>query len=407
MTRVGNKSGWKSAPLWSLFRRVKNVGHPNEQMLSVYRDLGVVTKDDRSDNHNKTAENRNIYQLVDEGWLVVNRMKAWQGSIGISQHKGIVSGHYLCFEPRHSENSRFLNHLVRSGPYTAELRRLSRGVRPSQAEIDNDLLRTLSITLPPVDEQRAIADYLDAETARIDALITKKQQLIHLLSESYQANIDQWFDELSSRHGKVVLRRLVSGIEQGWSPVCDGVPAGPGEWGVLKTSAVSSGNFTPQENKRLPADVEPDLRWRVLDGDLLATRGSGSRSMVARFCVARPMDRLLTISDLIYRLRLEDGDSDFVAAAMRSSSARSQVESSIRTDVGQTLKVRRDDLADLLVPALPSGKQRSEFLGLDDKLHQLRSVKDLLESQLDLLSERRQALITAAVIGEFTVPGVA
>ena len=66
-------------------------------MLSVYRDLGVVTKDDRIDNFNKTAENRNIYQLVDDGWLIVNRMKAWQGSLGISSLRGIVSGHYICF----------------------------------------------------------------------------------------------------------------------------------------------------------------------------------------------------------------------------------------------------------------------------------------------------------------------
>ncbi len=109
-------SSWRSVPLWSLFHRVKDVGHPEEQMLSVYRDHGVVHKDGRADNFNKTAENRNIYQLVDSGWLVLNRMKAWQGSLGISPHRGIVSGHYICFRPEHSEDPRFLDYLLRSPP---------------------------------------------------------------------------------------------------------------------------------------------------------------------------------------------------------------------------------------------------------------------------------------------------
>src|SRR4051812_34938979 len=105
---------WRTAPLWSLFERIKDVGHPNEEMLSVYRNLGVVRKGDRHDNFNKTAENRDIYQLVDRDWLIVNRMKAWQGSVGISPYRGIVSGHYICFRPRHAENSQFLNWLLRS-----------------------------------------------------------------------------------------------------------------------------------------------------------------------------------------------------------------------------------------------------------------------------------------------------
>ena len=61
--------GWKLRPLWSLFERIKDVDHPDEQMLSVFRDYGVVAKDSR-DNLKQTAENRTIYQLVHPGWLV-------------------------------------------------------------------------------------------------------------------------------------------------------------------------------------------------------------------------------------------------------------------------------------------------------------------------------------------------
>jgi len=123
---------WRSVPLWAMFERVKDTGHPTEEMLSVYRDHGVVRKSSRDGNLNKTAENRNIYQLVGPGWLVVNRMKAFQGSVGIARQRGIVSGHYICFRPRHQESERFLNWILRSELYVWEYSRLSRGVRPNQ-----------------------------------------------------------------------------------------------------------------------------------------------------------------------------------------------------------------------------------------------------------------------------------
>lgn len=161
---------WRNVPLWALFDRVKDVGHPDEEMLSVYRTHGVIQKSSRDDNTNQTAENRDIYQLVDDGWFVVNRMKAWQGSVGISALRGIVSGHYLCFRPNHDEDSRFLNWLLRSAIYATEYARMSRGVRPGQIEIDNDELHGLRVALPSLDEQRRIANFLDVETTRIDEL---------------------------------------------------------------------------------------------------------------------------------------------------------------------------------------------------------------------------------------------
>src|SRR5579875_3961930 len=107
-----------------------------EPMLSVFRDFGVVAKDSR-ENLNQTAENRSIYQLVHPGWLVTNRMKAWQGSVGISALRGIVSGHYICFAPLHKENHNYLNLLFRSPRYAVGYGLISRGVRIGQAEIDN------------------------------------------------------------------------------------------------------------------------------------------------------------------------------------------------------------------------------------------------------------------------------
>lgn len=179
---------WRVRPLWSMFRRTKDVDHPDEQMLSVFRDFGVVAKDSRA-NINQTAENRSIYQLVHPGWLVTNRMKAWQGSVGVSTLRGIVSGHYICFAPTHAEDSAYLNWLFRSRRYAVGYAAISRGVRIGQAEIDNDDYRVLPVVLPPVDEQKAIAAYLEDQTSMIDALIEEAWRLIDLARERRSALI--------------------------------------------------------------------------------------------------------------------------------------------------------------------------------------------------------------------------
>jgi len=173
---------WQSVPLRTMFDRKKDIGHPEEPMVSVFRERGVIFKGD-AENLNKTAENRDIYQLVHPGWLLVNRMKAWQGSVGISGIRGITSGHYICFAPCHGADDRFLNALLRSPAYVAAYGMLSRGVRPGQIEIDNDLLGSLPVVLPPRTEQSAIASEIDDETAKIGALIAKTREHMALARE--------------------------------------------------------------------------------------------------------------------------------------------------------------------------------------------------------------------------------
>lgn len=173
---------WRLGRLGGIYRRRKDVGHPEEMMLSVFRDFGVVPKESRN-NLNVTADDRNIYQLVDEGWLVVNRMKAWQGSVGVSAHRGIVSGHYICFEPRHFESHGYLNWLLRSPAYITAFASLSRGVRPGQAEIDNDWLLQTPVPLPPLDEQKAIEAWLGDADERGERAALTLQRSADLLIE--------------------------------------------------------------------------------------------------------------------------------------------------------------------------------------------------------------------------------
>ena len=82
---------WNVSAITNLTSVVSIKNHPDEELLSVYRDYGVIIKSSRDDNHNKEGANLAGYKLVMPGYLVINKMKAWQGSLGVSEHRGIVS----------------------------------------------------------------------------------------------------------------------------------------------------------------------------------------------------------------------------------------------------------------------------------------------------------------------------
>lgn len=388
-------STWRSVPLWSLFQRVKDVGHPEEEMLSVYRDHGVIRKDSRTDNFNKTAENRDIYQLVHPGWLIVNRMKAWQGSLGISDYRGIVSGHYICFRPRHRENPRFLNYLLRSGVYTAELIRRSRGVRPNQIEIDNELLRSLPVRLPPVLDQIAIADFLDTEIQRIDAIVEHRNRMIALGSEHLHRRTDDicWAEVQSTTplmHVTQRYRPIMYGIVLPGPDVDDGVH-------IVKGGDVAAG-FSRPLCRTTPEIEAPYARARLKAGDLVITIRGG----VGDVAVVPSSADGANITQDVARVAVADGtDPRWLLHVMRSPTF--QQSARLRVTGATITGLNIWDLKRLRVPDVPRDEQQRRAAELEALEGGLQAVNDRLRRQLSLLGEHRQALITAAVTGQLDV----
>ncbi len=180
---------WEIKPLWTLFRRIKRTGYENEQLLSVYRDHGVVPKASRDDNNNKPSDDLTPYQLVKCGDLAINKMKAWQGSVAISGYQGIVSPAYFVYESINDEVPRFLHYLMRSPRYITGYLSLSKGIRVNQWDLEPQYHSRMPILVPPKEEQSVIANFLDLETTKIDALIAEQQRLIELLKEKRHAVI--------------------------------------------------------------------------------------------------------------------------------------------------------------------------------------------------------------------------
>lgn len=182
-------SHWAVKPLWAMYRARKHTGHPQETLLSVYRDYGVVEKSSRDDNKNRESEDLSGYQLVVNGDLVTNKMKTWQGSIAVSGLQGIVSPAYYVYGKLHSGNDAYFHHLFRSVPYITGYQSISKGIRVGQWDLEADKFRLFPVLIPPRPEQDAIVAHLDRATTRIDALVAKKTRFIELLREKHQTLI--------------------------------------------------------------------------------------------------------------------------------------------------------------------------------------------------------------------------
>ncbi|MFC8616583.1 restriction endonuclease subunit S [Micromonospora purpureochromogenes] len=397
---------WRTVPLWSLFERIKDVGHPDEEMLSVYRNYGVVKKSGRDDNANKTAEDRNIYQLVDDGWFVVNRMKAWQGSVGISPHRGIVSGHYICFRPRHGEHSQFLNWLLRSDVYTYQYARLSRGVRPNQIEIDNDGLRALPIRLPSLEEQRRIADFLDIHVPRISGVAAAKARQARLIQERFDAALVRALLPQETPPGWRISR-LKYLVEFERNGVWGEAPSGSGDDDVICVRVADFDRLTLRAGsaattmRSVPRNQYSSRALR--SGDILLEKSGGGDSSPVGFAVSFDGPARSVCSNFIAALRpVSSTDARYLALLMAALyKARRNLPF-----IKQTTGIQNLDSSAYLSQKvwIPSKMEQVMIArGIDRELVDLNKTLRILRLQQQLLHERQQALITAAVTGRIDV----
>ncbi len=206
LERFARDRDWQVSPMWTIARRVDRKGYPEAELLSVYRDYGVIRKSDRDDNHNVESEDLSSYKYVRVGDLVLNKMKTWQGSLGVSPYEGIVSPAYFTFELSPSVFGPFIHHLLRSEPYIAMYGALSKGIRVGQWDLPYEEFRDIPVLLPPIEEQRRIAEYLDGFNKPL-ALMEAEEEL---LKEELKALLDDGFQNFVKTNPIVPLRKLVS-----------------------------------------------------------------------------------------------------------------------------------------------------------------------------------------------------
>jgi len=395
-------NSWDVSPLFSLASTdvLKNDDGAENNVLSL--SYGRIIRRDVEDNHGLLPESFNTYQLVAAGDIIL-RLTDLQNDkrslrVGLACEKGIITSAYLKLTAKQKFLDRYLYRLLHSYDTTKVFYGMGGGLRQS---MKFEEMRRLQMLCPSLEEQKQIADFLDHETAKIDALIEKQQRLIELLKEKRQAVISHAVTKGLNPNAPM----KDSGVE--WLGNI------PFDWECVRlkfASQLSGGKVAPSNEERYVGlenvqsnsgkfiateEVIPEGISNVFSrGDVLfgKLRPYLAKSWLADFSGICSSEFLVMTSRKV--------DSKFLHYFTLTEEFIKQVDSST---YGSKMPRASWDYIGLLNIPIPSHESEKIASFLD---HETAKIDALIEKQLrliELAKERRTALISAAVTGKIDV----
>ena len=397
---------WKVSKIKQIVCWKSVKGQPDLPVLSLYRDYGVVPKDSRDDNHNVTSLDTSGYKVVERGDLVINKMKAWQGSLAVSEYNGIVSpAYHICKITSEKICKKYLHYLLRDASYLPEYMRLSTGLRVGQWDLSFDDFKNIPFLVPPLAEQERIAAFLDAECAEIDAVLEKTRASIEEYKKLKQA---------------VITQAVTKGV-RGDRPMKDSgiewIGEIPAEWDVVPFSKfarvsanlvnpsdyqdylqVSPENIEKDSGKLLPCKTVSEVgveSWNHLfhKGQILYSK---IRPKLNKVCIA-PFDGLCSAD--MYPIDT-DNVSKFVVYTMLSNDFYQQVAMITENRVKMP-KINQKELSKLIVVLPADRMEQQEIVDyLDDKCGRIDALIVKKQQYLTEIENYKKSLIYEYVTGK-------
>ncbi len=265
----------------------------------------------------------------------------------------------------------------------------------NQIELSREGMRATSMPVPALEEQRRIADFLDAETLRIDALAETHRKLIAVIRERFATLVDS--ELRSASHAEVPLRRLLCRPPEYGSQAAG--EEGETTWPryIRITDLSQDGGLKTNDVKRLAPNLAKP--FMLEDGDIVlarsgATVGKGFlyRAAMGAACFAGYLVRIRPVKDLL---------PEYLSLWLRTRHYWDQIKTVSTQATIQN--VSADRYGSLLFPIAGRDLQGGIAERLSKEHKRITALEEAVKQQLDLLAERRQALITAAVTGQLDV----
>lgn len=178
---------WEVKKMRSIFRLAhEKTEKERTDLLSLSQYTGIRYKSQCDKTGMFEAESTVGYNIVHKGQFVMNIMLAWNGSYAVSDLEGIISPSYCIFDFKEDCDKRYFNYLLRTEMYQGEFKANSKGLIDSRLRLYPDYFFPIEVIVPPIEEQKAISDYIDSKLQKIDQYMTDLQREIDYLKEFKQ-----------------------------------------------------------------------------------------------------------------------------------------------------------------------------------------------------------------------------
>jgi type I restriction enzyme S subunit len=415
---------WEVRNLRTLIIKRTDRNRPDLPLLSVAREKGVFIRSltNTDENHNVIPDDLSNYKVARTGSLVINKMKAWQGSMGIAPCDGIVSPAYYVFDLR-IDNHAFGQRLLRSKPYVAHFAQASDGVRVGQWDLSIPGMRQIPVLIPSGDEQAAIVRFLDHTNRKIDRFIRAKRKLTGLLNEQKQAIIHRAVTRGLNPDVKLMPSGIpwLGDIPEHWEVITVGagtklIQTGPfgsqmhsheyvlGETPIINPSHMRDGRVLPDPEVAVSkAKADELFRHRMLNGDIVvARRGELGRCALI---TENEVGWLCGTGSLLIRIKPDV----YLPAYFQEVLSSQGVSDLLRlTSVGATMdNLNAGMVARLRFPLPPLAEQHAITAQLARERTKNRDAISMTEREIALMQEYRTRLTADVVTGKLDVRSAA
>ncbi len=411
---------WNVRRIKYLFKEIdQRSTSENEELLSVSQYTGVKPKKDclESDNEKITnAESLEGYKRVSKNDLVINIMLAWNGSLGVSDYEGIVSPAYCVYRIIDSNNPKYFDYLFRTDLYKTEFKRNSTGVIDSRLRLYTDKFFNIFSTLPSLNEQTTIVNYLEHKTAQIDTFIAKKKHFIDLLKEQRIAMINQavtkginpnvkmkpsgteWLGKIPEHWESRKLKFLIKGkLEYGANEPAElNDPSFPRY--IRITDIYNDGKLKNDTFKSLKPEIAKD--YLLQEGDVLFARSGATVGKTFQF---KSYDSLACFAGYLIKATPDENKilSDYLYNFTKSRAYDNWINSIFIQATIQNIGADKYAFLQIPLPPLPEQIQIINYIKYESEpiYHAIAKA----EREIELIKEYRTALISEVVIGKVDV----
>jgi type I restriction enzyme S subunit len=409
---------WQLTRLKNLFGLMKRQPQEDDDIVTAFRDGQVTLRKNRRVEGFTNAIQEHGYQRVHEGDLVIHAMDAFAGAIGVSDSTGKSTPVYSVCTPKHScVNVYYYGRLMRYMALSGYINSLSKGIRERSTEFRWNEAADVLVAVPPPAEQSNIVAFLKDEAGNIDALVAEQQRLMELLKEKRQAVIShavtkglnprapmkpsgiEWLSDVPE-HWDVRPAKYLASIGNGSTPDRENPEYWrDGTYPWLTSSAVNQSAITAaDEFVTTRALNECHLPKVVPPAVLLGITGQGrTRGMASTLLVEATINQHLAYLKPIpatmdvHFLRLV---FDMLYTYLRRDS-----------DEGGSTKgaITCEQIGRVKIAVPPPREQKAIVEYVGGQANPLAALAAEAQKAIDLLQERRTALISAAVTGQIDV----